>query len=316
MPTLLLDRNAVKTLINMAGVISVVEEAFRMCGEGRGKMPGKTYLSLERGDFRAMPAALPGCAGVKWVNSHPENPSRHGLPSVLGMYILSDPETAVPLAVMDATWLTAVRTGAAAGVATRHLGPEGVESVGFVGSGVQARTLCAALRVVCGDFEVVASDRDPAAAASFAAEVGGRAGSVEEASGCDVVCTATPSHRPVVKREWIRPGAHVNAMGADAHGKQELDPRVLSDGKVVVDDWEQACASGEVNVPLASGELTSKEIHASLGEVVAGSKSGREGEEITVFDSTGLAVQDVALARLIYERARELDVGSEVDLFA
>jgi ornithine cyclodeaminase/alanine dehydrogenase len=318
MKTRVLTQSDVRDLLDMEQAVEAVERAFAAHGRGETLMPVKVYLELPQfhGDFRAMPAYLEGSAGVKWVNSHPENPSRHGLPSVLGMYILSDPETAVPLAVMDATWLTAVRTGAAAGVATRYLGPRQVDRVGFVGTGVQARTLYSALRVVCGEFEVVASDRDPEAAVRFSSEVGGRTGSVEEASSCDVVCTATPSHRPVVRREWVRSGALVNAMGADAHGKQELDPRLLRDGKIVVDDWEQACASGEVNVPLASGDLTSREIHAALGEIVAGEKSGREGDEITVFDSTGLAVQDVALARLVFDRAKERDAGSEVDFFA
>ena len=120
MPTLLLDRNSIKALLGMADVINAVEEAFRVCGEGKGKMPPKTYLALERGDFRAMPAALPGCAGVKWVNVHPHNPSL-GLPSVMAVLIYSDPETGYPLAIMDATETTAYRTGAAAAIASRYL---------------------------------------------------------------------------------------------------------------------------------------------------------------------------------------------------
>jgi ornithine cyclodeaminase/alanine dehydrogenase len=132
-----------------------------------------------------------------------------------------------------------------------------------------------------------------------------------------VVCTATPVRNPVVRREWIRRGTHINAMGADAHGKQELDSRILLDAAVVVDDWDQACASGEVNVPLHEGLLSREAIHAALGEIIAGRSPGRTDDaEITVFDSTGLAVQDLALARLVFDRAREQGIGTPVEFFA
>lgn len=315
--TIVLTQSDVRSLVDMAEAVPAIEAAFAAHGRGDTQMPVKVYLDLPEfdGDFRAMPAYLDGSAGVKWVNAHPRNPERHGLPAVLGTYILSDPTTALPLAVMDATLLTAVRTGAAAAVASRHLARPDARSVGFVGCGVQARTMLAALRVVLDELEVVGADRSAEAAEAFAAEAGGRVGSVEEAAGCDIVCTATPSRRPVVERQWVRPGAHVNAMGADAHGKQELDPAILLDARVVVDDRDQAGESGEVNVPLHDGTLSRDAIHATLGEVVAGSRPGRESaEQITVFDSTGLAVQDVALARLVYERARERGVGLEVTL--
>ena len=139
MSTLLLDRNAIKSLIDMADVINVVEEAFRMCGEGRGKMPAKTYLSLEHGDFRAMPAALPGSAGVKWVNVHPQNPSR-GLPSIMAILVYNDPETGYPLAIMDATEITAYRTGAAAAIASKYLARQDSHTIGIIGAGFQAHT--------------------------------------------------------------------------------------------------------------------------------------------------------------------------------
>ncbi len=139
MPTLLLDRNAVRNLMRMADIINVVEEAFKMLGEGRGKMPAKTYLSLERGDFRAMPAALPGCAGVKWVNVHPQNRSL-GLPSIMAILIYSDPETGYPLAIMDATEITACRTGAAAAVASKYLARPDSHTIGIIGAGFQAHT--------------------------------------------------------------------------------------------------------------------------------------------------------------------------------
>ncbi len=314
--TIVLTQSDVRSLVDMAAAVAAIERAFAAHGRGETQMPVKVYLDLPQfdGDFRAMPAYFGESAGVKWVNAHPHNPERHDLPSVLGMYILSDPATALPLAVMDATLLTAVRTGAAAAVASKYLARPDSSSVGFIGSGVQARTLLAALQVVFGKLDVVAADVSAEAAEAFARESDGRVGSLADAAGCDIVCTATPVREPVVRREWIHPGTHINAMGADAHGKQELATQVLLDATVVVDDWEQACSSGEVNVPLESGALSRERIHAALGEIVAGNRTGRAtDDEITVFDSTGLAVQDVALARLIYEHARERSVGIEVD---
>ena len=314
--TVVLTQSEVRSLVDMSAAVAAIEDAFAAHGRDETQMPVKVYLDLPQyyGDFRAMPAYFDGSAGVKWVNAHPRNPELHGLPSVLGMYILSDPKTALPLAVMDATALTAIRTGAAAGVASKYLARPDARTVGFVGSGVQARTLLAALQVVFDDLEVVAADVSDAAAETFATASDGRVGTVEEAAGCDIVCTATPSRDPIVRREWIKPGTHINAMGADAHGKQELESQILVDAKVVLDDWEQATASGEVNVPLHQRILSRDAIHATLGEIVAGLGPGRESDdEITVFDSTGLAVQDVALARLVYAQAKARGVGIEVD---
>jgi alanine dehydrogenase len=316
MDTLVLTQSDIRAVVDMTAVVPAIEAAFAAHGRGETQMPVKVYLDLPQfeGDFRAMPAYMGDSAGVKWVNAHPRNPERHGLPAVLGMYILSDPATAEPLAVMDATLLTALRTGAAAAVATKYLARRGARTVGFVGCGVQARTLHAALSVVLEEFDVVAADASRAAADAFAAEVGGVAGDLAAAAGCDVVCTATPVHKPIIRREWVQSGAHINAMGADAHGKQELDTQVLLDARVVLDDWAQACSSGEVNVPLDTGALARDAIHGPLGEIVAGKLTGRAADdEITVFDSTGLAVQDVALARLIYDAARDRGVGLKVD---
>jgi ornithine cyclodeaminase/alanine dehydrogenase len=313
--TLVLTQQEVRSVLTMEAAVAAVERAFAAHGRGETVMPIKVYLSLPgyAGDFRAMPACFEGSSGVKWVNAHPENPARHGLPAVMAMYILSDPSNGVPLAVMDGTFLTAVRTGAAAAVATKHLGPRAPKTIGFIGCGVQARMLLAAHRVVCGAFEAVGADLSAEAAARFAKEAGGRAGTLAEAAGCDVLCTMTPSRGPVVAREWVRPGAHVNAMGADAPGKQELDPRILLEAKVVLDDIEQASESGEVNVPLHDGRYRRGLIHGTLGEVVAGLKKGRVGNEMTVFDSTGLAVQDVAVARVIYDEARRRGLGRDVE---
>jgi len=318
MRTLILTQSDVQSALTMRQAVDAVEEAFAAHARGETLMPAKVYLDLRKydGDFRAMPSYAPGSAGVKWVNSHPRNPERHGLPTVLGMYILSDPATAQPLAVMDATWLTAARTGAAAGVASKHLARPGSKSVGFVGCGVQAHTALAALGVVFGELEILAHDRQAEVAEAFAAEVGGRAATAPEACSCDIVCTVTPSRRPVVERAWIGPGTHINALGADGPGKQELDGAILGDARIVIDDPHQAEGGGEINVPLARGELDMADVHATLGEVVTGSKPGREGDEITVFDSTGLAIQDVAVARIVYDEATRRNLGRKIDFLS
>jgi ornithine cyclodeaminase/alanine dehydrogenase len=315
MKTLILTQTEVTALLPIDRVIEAVEAAFLAHARGRVSMPAKVYLDLpeHQGDFRAMPACLEGVAGVKWVNSHPGNPHLHGLPAVMGLYILSDPATAAPLAVMDATLLTALRTGAAGAVASRYLAVNAPRSLGLIGAGVQARVLIAAHRVLYPGLELRVADLFPEAAARLAAACGGTTATVEQAAACDIVCTSTPSRSPVVQREWVRPGTHINAMGADAPGKQELATSLLVAARLVIDDPAQAMHSGEINVPLHQGALDETSIHATLGEIVAGRKAGRDGDEITVFDSTGLAIQDLALAQLAYQQARERGIGREVE---
>ncbi len=314
--TLILTKRDVASLLTMDVAIPAVEAAFAAHARGEAIMPAKVYLSLEKhgGDFRAMPSFIDGAAGVKWVNSHPDNPKKHGLPSVMGTYILSDPETAVPLAILDATWLTAVRTGAAGAVASKHLFRGKPKKIGFVGCGVQARVLFAAHKAVYGSFECLCADVFPEAAQRFASEIDGVAVSTAEASRADIVCVATPGRGPVVKSEDLKPGTHVNAMGADAPGKQEIDPKVLGHARVFIDDWEQATHSGEVNVPLHEGFYERESIAGTLGEVIIGTVKGRFKDEITLFDSTGLAVQDLAVARVVFALAKERSVGLEVAL--
>lgn len=317
MATLILTQSDIRSLITMEQAIAAVEGAFAAHGRGQVQMPPKVYLPLPQynGDFRAMPAYMEGTAGIKWVNSHPDNPAKHGLPAVMGVYILSDPVTAMPLAIMDATLLTALRTGAAGAIGSRYLAVARPRSLGFVGCGVQARVLLEAHRVLYGDdLELRMADGRLQAAEAFAAEAGGTATSVEQAAACDIVCTSTPARAPVVKRSWVKAGAHINAMGADGPGKQELDPALLMAGKLVIDDHAQARHAGEINVPLTRGMLDEENIFATLGEIVAGNKAGRTGDEITIFDSTGLAIQDMAVARAIYEQAKKRGVGLDIML--
>ena len=316
MPTLILSAKDLRSLYTVELGLSAVERAFRAHGLGEALMPPKVYLSLPKydGDFRAMPAFLDGAAGVKWVNAHPRNPEKHHLPTVRALYILSDPDTASPLAILDGTLLTAWRTGAAGGVASKYLAKKAPRTLGLIGCGVQARVFIDAHRALYGELELLLADVSDTAAKALQAEKGGRVVGLQESSGADIVCTSTPVRAPIVKREWLKPGAHINAMGADAPGKQELDPRILTDGRVFIDDTEQATHSGEVNVPLHDGLFKEEQIAGTLGEVVAGRKPGRTGDEITVFDSTGLALQDVALARALYDVALQRGIGQQLDI--
>lgn len=324
METYLFGPDDVDETLDVPSVIDAVEDGFVRYHRGDAQMPPKSYIDLPQhnGDFRSMPAYVGGDddgAAVKWVNSHPDNPEENGLPSVMGVVVYSDPETAFPLAVIDGTTLTRYRTGAAAGVATRHLGRDDASTFGVIGAGAQAYTQVEAVtevrdieRVVVTDVDDEAVDRFVADHADAPFEVVG--GTTEDAAGCDVVSTLTPSREPIVRHEWLRDGAHVNAMGADAAGKKELDDEAVLDARVVVDDPEQCFHSGEVNTLVSRGEFGEEDVYATLGEVVAGEAPPREEDDVTVFDSTGLAIQDVAAARLVNERGRERGVGTPFEL--
>jgi alanine dehydrogenase len=316
MKTLVLTRSDVEQVTTMELAVLAVERAFAGFGRGDATMPPKVYLPIEDhdGDFRAMPARMGDSAGIKWVNVHAQNRRRYRLPTVMAVYVLNDPASAFPLAVMDGTLLTALRTGAAGAVASKYLAQGAPRTISFVGCGTQANTLHGTHQVVFDGFESLAYDRNVATARRFADRVGARVVTLEEAAGADIVCTATPSRVPFIEAQWVQPGAHINAMGADAPGKRELSTETLKRAAVYIDDIHQAVGSGEINVPLANGDFTVDEIAGTLGAVVAGLEPKPDLATTTVFDSTGLAIQDVSLARAIYEGARDRSIGLEIDL--
>ncbi|EMA46587.1 alanine dehydrogenase [Halobiforma nitratireducens] len=325
MNTLLLDSEDVDANARMAAIIEAVEQAFGAFERGDSQMPAKSYIDLPQynGDFRSMPAYLDtgewDAAGLKWVNVHPDNPEKHDLPTVLGTMVYSDPETAVPLAIMDGTELTMKRTGAAAAVATDYLAVEDATSMGVVGAGVQSYTQLEAISEIRPIEEVVVADKDDARTQAFIDafddQFDVRAGSISEAGHCDVLSTVTPVEDPIVGTDDVADHTHINAMGADAEGKHELADDLLVDARVVIDDHEQCTHSGEINVPYHEGVLGDGDIHGEIGEIVVGEKSGRTGDVgVTVFDSTGLAIQDVAAAHVVYEHALENDNGTSFGL--
>ena len=317
--SVLLDRSEIEELLNMGEVLKAVEHAFKLQAEGKAIMPPKLYLDLPeyQGDFRAMPAYIDGSAGLKWVSVYPNNREQN-LPTVMATIILSDPNTSCLLAIMDGTYITNMRTGASGGVAVKYLARKGSPVIGMVGSGVQARMQLLAISEVLPKIdEVKVFDQYKDVSLRYAREMGAKLGinirpveTIQEATEADIVVTTTTSTKPIVIKQHIRPGTHINAIGADAQGKQELDAEILKRAKIVIDDIKQACHSGEVNVPLSKGAIAVENFYGTLGEVVAGMKKGRENdEEITIFDSTGLGIQDIICAKLVYEKARERKVS-------
>ena len=284
--SLVLTGSQVLQVLDMDLALAAAQEAFRAYGEGRVNMPPKAYLTLAHGDFRAMYGEIflanDHVCGLKWVNVHPGNPAK-GLLTVMAKILLNDPETGLEFADLDGTHITDYRTGAAGGVAARYLARTDATRLGVIGAGAQARTQVAAIVRVRPIREIVVFDRHLEHAQHFAAEVSATHGVearatsevAEAVTGIDIVVTTTPSRTPVVAREWVSPGTHINAIGADAAGKQELDSAILTAAKVVVDDWAQASHSGEINVPLARNELTPEQVYGMLGDIVAGKKPGR-----------------------------------------
>lgn len=323
--TLFLGKGDVSGLLTMKETVAAVEDIFREHGLGRTQMPPKIYLHLDEyaGDFRAMPAyagKLDKCV-LKWVNVHPNNRNA-GLPTVMAVIILSDPSNGLPLCVMDGTLVTAFRTGAAGAVAAKYLAPRDSKVVSFIGCGEQAKAQLRGLRLIFNFKEVRLWSKDDFYGLDFAKSMNNGKEKIficknikDCVYGSDIIVTTTPSRKPILKYSWLKKGCHINAIGADSKGKEELEPLILKKGKVVVDSFAQASHSGEINVPFSKGMITKKDIYAELGSIVCGKKKGRiNNSEITVFDSTGLAIQDLAAANAVYKNALKRKTGIKINL--
>jgi alanine dehydrogenase len=297
----------VERAVSPKRALEAVRDAFVAYSRGEWSMPPKVYVpAYPAGDFRAMPALGGGHALLKWVTSFPGNPA-HDLPTVMGLVLLSDASNGVLRAVLDAGAVTALRTGAAAVLAGETLAREDAGTAAVVGAGVNgravARTFGAAGR------PVLLWDVDRARAEAVASELGaGVAGSQEEALAADVVVTVTPGKAVFFGAGSLRAGQHVSLMGADGPGKQEIAAEELARVRVFCDDWEQASHNGDL-AHAVDGRLVGREDVTQLGDVLAGSAVGRRSaDDATVFDSTGLAIQDLAVAMAAFERAGELDL--------
>ena len=299
---------AVEAAVPPERALEAVREAFVAYARGEWSMPPKVYVpAYPAGDFRAMPALGAGYAALKWVTSYPGNPAR-GLPTVTGLVLLSDASDGSLVAVFDAGAVTALRTGAAAVLAAETLrSGSGSGSAAVVGTGVNGRA--AARTLVALRREVVLWDLDEERARAAADELGaGVAGSREEALAADVVVTVTPGYEVLFGEGSLRAGQHVSLMGADGPGKAEIAVEELLRTHVFCDDWEQASHNGELAHAVEQGTLKQERV-TELGHVLAGEADGRgSDEEITTFDSTGLAIQDLAIALAALERRDELDL--------
>jgi alanine dehydrogenase len=327
MKTLIITRTDVEKVLTPGIANETVEKAFRAYALGETEMPPKCYLTFQQGDLRSMPASIRGqgfnIAGIKSVNVHPEN-RKLNLPTVMAVVALTDPETGFPLAILDGTYLTGMRTGAAGAVAAKYLSKKEAQCAGFVGCGMQARTQLACTMEVrkLEAIKVWKLSPDDRLASKFCSWARRRYGvktmisqEIDDVTtDVDILICTTPSRRPLVQR--VSPGTHINAIGADAKGKEEINPEILKKAKLVIDDWAQASHSGEINVPVGNGFLTQKDIYAEIGEITAGMKKGRtSNDEITVFDSTGLAIQDISCAYVVFEALKEKPGIRRIRLF-
>jgi alanine dehydrogenase len=302
----------VEAAVSPEVALSGVRDAFVAYARGEWTMPPKVYVpAYPAGDFRAMPALGGGHALLKWVTSFPGNPER-GLPTVMGLVLLSDASTGILRAVLDAGAVTALRTGAAAVLAAEALGHEEERLAAVIGAGVNGRAT--ARTFVARGYETLLWDVDPERARAAAEDVGARpAGSREEALRADLVATVTPGHELVFGPGSLRPGQHVSLMGADGPGKAEIAVEELARTHVFADDWEQASHNGELVHAVEAGALSRADV-TELGAVLAGTAPGRRSDdEITAFDSTGLAIQDLAVALAALDRADELSLPT-IDL--
>jgi alanine dehydrogenase len=324
--TLLLSRSDVQKALSMEDAIELVERGFVEFGEGGVNMPQRPVISVPEHEGFAgfMPALVRemGALAIKTVTAFKGNPKK-GLPTILGTVTLLDTETGVPLSIMDAGYLTAVRTGAASGVATKYLAKEDAGVAAIFGAGVQGATQLEAICTVRNITEVRVFDTDRQAAEKLAREMAGRGpipdkvevvGSPQEAlSGADVVATATTSPSPIFDGDDLSPGVHINGVGSHSPGARELDTKTVVRSKIVCDSVD-ACLveAGDLLIPIKEGVLKESDIHGGLADVISGRVPGRENaEEITLYKSVGLAFQDAVTALRTYERAKSAGLGLE-----
>jgi len=323
---LVLSRRDVLDLLTLPECIAAVEEAFRRHVEGRTFGPGVLGVSAGAGSFHVKAAGLVGersYFAAKTNANFPDNPQRFGLPTIRGTVVLSDAEMGEPLAVMDSGSITALRTGAATAVAAKFLARRTARRATVVGCGAQGEIQLAAIAAVLPLQQVWVIDADHARAESLAARAEASVGIRVQAARdlrpalaeSDVLVTCTPARRAFVPRDAVLPGTFIAAVGADNHGKQELDPALVAASTLVVDVLDQCAEIGELQHVLAAGLMTREQVHAELGQVVTGDRPGRtRDDEITIFDSSGTALQDVAAAIVVYERARAKGRGTEIML--
>jgi len=325
--TLILTRTDIASLLSMKACIHAVEDAFRMRAESRALATGMLHIESQDGEFHIKAGGLKlerTYFGLKANGGFFRNVERYGLPNIQGAILLFDGDNGYPLALMDSIEITAQRTGAATAVAARHLARASSSVVTIFGCGIQGRAQLGALKHVFPSIELVhAFDLDRQRAAAYAAEmeadmgvpVVAGAGLEEATARSDIIVTCTPSRQYYLCKHHVGPGTFIAAVGADSPDKQELEPSLMIGNKVVVDIYEQCAKVGEVHHALELGLIRPEDVHGELGEVIVGRLPGRtSAQEIIIFDATGTALQDVAAAAVVYERALGDGVGRVVNL--
>ena len=331
-PILFLSRSDIQPLVGMDDILGYVEEAYSLYAKSQaGQNPANfspmisfptkiphTDVDYRAGTIDPIPAVCSTLGFGYW-----DNPVNHNMPSVFAFSYLSDVETGKPLAFMEGYYLGGMRTGAGGAVASKYLARPGPKVLGFIGTGSVAKyTLWAHIQQFGEIKQARAWSRTPEKRESFAKEMSERfemtvtaVGTPKEAvTDVDILCCSTPSREPIVLDAWVSPGTHINAFGADAEGKQELDPHLLPRAKIVVDSLEQCTIGGEIERPLKEGLIKESDIHGSIGEIINGLKDGRTGDkEITVMDSTGLNAQDIVCCHRTYEKAVAKGVGTKIN---
>ena len=310
--TLLLGRADVERLLTPAVCIGAVEDAFRRHALGEMAPPGILGMHVGAGSFHVKAAGLDGAFAAKLNANFPGNPAR-GLPTIQGVVIVCDAQDGRLLALMDSMAITALRTAAATAVAAKYLSRESSETLLICGCGAQAPAQLAALLAVRRPKRVLAYDQDPVRAARLAGAtaVSNLGKAVAES---DIVVTCTTARRYFITRDMVRPGTFIAAVGADHGEKQEIEPQLMARAKVVTDLTEQAATIGDLHHAIDAGVMSRDDVHAQLGEVVAGRKPGRaRDEEIAIFDSTGTGLQDAAAAVAVYRRASQARSGPTFD---
>ncbi|TYP53783.1 ornithine cyclodeaminase family protein [Thermosediminibacter litoriperuensis] len=325
---LILKKSDVEKALSMEEAINAMEEAFAAYSAGRAKVPLRTAIHVDgaEGDALFMPGYVEGIGvAVKLVSVFPGN-ARFGKPTISSVVVLEDRETGEPVALMDGAYLTALRTGAASGAASKHLARKDSKVAAVIGAGVQGTTQLWAVSCVRSIEETRIYDRDPKRVGDYIAEMKARlpgvrfveCGSADEAvREADIIITATTSQTPVFSAASVKKGAHINAIGAYTPKMQEIPPELLKKASKIVVDSREAVLSeaGDFIIPINSGDFSPEGIYGELGEITSGRLRGRESDdEITLFKTVGIAVQDVACAARIYEKALEMGLGIEVDL--
>ena len=323
--TLILSRTEMMGLLTPAEYNACVEQAYRMHGERRFYMDPKGHIVLDKypGEWEAMPSYIeePEAAACKWVSIREQNREKHDLPTVFSILIYTHPETGFPLAICDGSHHTVMRTGSAAAVSAKWLARKDSKVLAIVGAGHMAAGVLATCNEVFRWQEVRVWSRSQATLDHFVKEQQPKFPNLKllpstnlekVVRGADVVVTVTPARAPIVKNEWITDGMHIAAVGADKSGDQELEGTILKRARIFVDDIRQCRTDGEINVPLSQGLLRETDIAGEIGEVIVGKRKGRTSDkDITLFDSTGIALQDSATIPLEYERALAAGVGIE-----